>query len=643
MLLFNTAISRNETDHRMNLKVAILLRTGLVFILIATLSTIAAMEITKNLLLSLGRKYVLEMLERRKDEASEKLLTQLKYALYLAENREIVEWVKNPVNTQPVIKLLKQIKEMTGNIDTFAVSEKERILWYNGVNTDILSREDHDDAWYWDALQSKEYMFNFDYNETLKSTKLWINHPVYVGNEKYGVVGTGVDYDLINSNLTDHFGKHHDTILHDENGIIKIHINPEYIDRTNIFQLYGMDQAVYKRVMKSVKIDSKKIETIFSDNVNTVVSVAWIPLIRWYLVTSISISEYRFEVFYPFLVLQLFSLLILSAILWRILKTLVFNPLEKISLHLKSISGFSSDHPIIMLENNEFAMVAETINTMQTGLHSYAESMNDLVLLRTTELEKANAELNKKTVYIENELNIAKKIQMAMIPDHEQCLAYAGLDIGFKYQAMEALGGDLFDIIRYGKNGYGFYIIDVCGHGVPASLITAMVKVSFNTHAKWGRSSSEIMGRVNREITELLTGTETYVTACYLSINLEEMTYQYSNAGHPPMLIYKNETGALVSEDLSGLFLNVNPDTVYEMKIGSIAVGDCFHLYTDGILEAWNDCGEMYGSRRLKQCIFDNRQSSAQESVEHLFQDVQSFVASEKQEDDQAVLFVKIL
>lgn len=508
--------------------------------------------------------------------------------------------------------------------------------------SEVISKSDNDDNWYWEALQSKEYIFNIDYNKKLNSKKLWINYPVYKGTDYYGVVGTGVNYDLINLNLTDQTGKHHDSILHDEHGIVKVHKNPMYIDRTNIASIYGIEQSTYMRLMKTVKTDNKRIEIVFSKKNNSVVSIAWIPLIRWYLVTSISIDEYRLNVFYPFLLLQMVSLLFITGFVWRILVKQVFQPINKISVHLKRISNLDYSQEIIVEEGNELGMVAETINTMQTGLKSYSESMRELVLLRTDELERANKELQTKEIYIDNELQIAKKIQMAMIPNLERCLTYSGLDIGFKYQAMEELGGDLFDIIRYGRNGYGFFIIDVCGHGVPASLITAMVKVSFNTHAKWGISASEIMKRVNREITQMLIGTETYITACYLSVNLEDMKYEYSNAGHPSMLMYKKNNNEVIIEELGGAFINIRSTTEYEMKTGNFVRGDCFYLYTDGIIEAWNNKEEMYGVNRLKRIILENKDLLAQDAVEHVFEDVKKFSGLEKQEDDQALVFIKI-
>jgi len=628
-----------------SLKVTIVVRIAILFILVALASAIVAMEITKDLLVSMGKKYVLEMLERRKKEVSTQLVTQLRYAQYLAGHEAVIEWLQNPEGRSKAMDVLREIRRIARDIDVFAVSERERLLWVNGELLSRIQKEDEDDSWYWETLRSREYEFNFDHNRKLNSTKLWVNYPVYKGTNYYGVVGTGVQYEQIIQDLTDPSGTQHDALLHDEEGMIKIHKNKKMINATNVVQLYGFKGNEYRKAMKRVRSDSHTIEIFLfmhEDREESVAAVAWLPLVRWYLVTSIPIGEYRFSVITPFLTVQLISLILILLSLWTILQKNVFGPLLKICGHLDRIGKLSYIEEIPALEKNEFGKVVESINAMQTGLKSYSENMKELVQLRTVELENAYNALQYKDDYIKHELAIARKIQMALVPARDKCMRYDSLDIGFRYQAMEDLGGDLFDIIRFGRNGFGFFMIDVCGHGVPASLITAMVKVSFNTHAKWGIDASEVMEQVNREITQLLEGMETYVTACYLSINLEKRTYQYVNAGHPSMMVYKKEYDQLMLAEMKGLFINIKKDVKYEMLSGRISAGDAFYMYTDGIIEAWNHEEEMYGLNRMMGLISKNISKDSQETVDLLFEDVVRFTNNALQNDDQAVLFVKI-
>jgi sigma-B regulation protein RsbU (phosphoserine phosphatase) len=150
------------------------------------------------------------------------------------------------------------------------------------------------------------------------------------------------------------------------------------------------------------------------------------------------------------------------------------------------------------------------------------------------------------------------------------------------------------------------------------------------------------MARVNAEMTELLFGMETYITACYLSFNFEDNTYQYVNAGHPPLLIKKHNEHVFRKFTLKGYFINVKSDSVYEMLRGTLDEGDQFFMYTDGVIEARKNANEMYGYERMQAILDKGATLSAQETVDLLFEDVVEYTADGVQEDDQAMLFVKI-
>ena len=141
------------------------------------------------------------------------------------------------------------------------------------------------------------------------------------------------------------------------------------------------------------------------------------------------------------------------------------------------------------------------------------------------------------------ELAMAKCIQQRLLPLAEELPQRPEIACAGYYASMSNVGGDLYDIIRIGRNAYGVLIADVSGHGIPAALITALVKISFRSKIRWGVSTAEVCRQVNEELYPLLSDLDYFVTAYFLIIDLEQGRMEYTNCGHHPALLLR------VSED----------------------------------------------------------------------------------------------
>jgi sigma-B regulation protein RsbU (phosphoserine phosphatase) len=217
------------------------------------------------------------------------------------------------------------------------------------------------------------------------------------------------------------------------------------------------------------------------------------------------------------------------------------------------------------------------------------------------------------------------------------------MKFGARYSAMENLGGDLYDIIRIGRNSYGFVMADVSGHGVPAALITTMAKVSFHSHAKWGMSTSEILDNINAEMFRFIGDLEYYLTAFFCILNLETGELHYTNAGHHAGIVYRKKTGAMESLDTKGYFIGSFEDGNYETGSTVLQPGDRILLFTDGIIEARNEEGEFFEYNRLRNYIKTNHSLPPKDFVAGLADNLQSFCGKAPQTDDQAILQVEFV
>lgn len=278
-------------------------------------------------------------------------------------------------------------------------------------------------------------------------------------------------------------------------------------------------------------------------------------------------------------------------------------------------------------------------------LEDYNKNLEHKVAERTKELNKLNKTLEAKNQEMLKELKMAQRIQLGIIPDENAFPKREELNFGSKYLSMEAVGGDIYDVIRIGRNGFGFLMADVSGHGVPAALITSMVKVSFNSHSDWGVLPSEVCYKVNNEMMAFIGDLDYYLSAYYGIINLETGEFQYTNAGHHPVILSNPDTEELVKLDSDGCLIGALylDEHNYETKSIKLKKNDRILFFTDGINEARNADGDFYGYDRLEEFVVKNRKLSPKDFVESLISDVEKFCGTRPPDDDRAVLCIEVL
>ncbi|MDP3176563.1 MAG: SpoIIE family protein phosphatase, partial [Spirochaetaceae bacterium] len=151
-----------------------------------------------------------------------------------------------------------------------------------------------------------------------------------------------------------------------------------------------------------------------------------------------------------------------------------------------------------------------------------------------TRLTAAQSEIRKIDELRASEARMAIRMHRRLIPNLEAFSARPEIGFGSAYIPSENTGGDIFDVVRAGKNGYALLVADVSGRGVNAALAAAMVKNAFKSRAAWNADVAAISAAVNQELMPVLYGTEHFVTAFYAMIDLENGVFRYVNAGHPP-------------------------------------------------------------------------------------------------------------
>ncbi len=272
----------------------------------------------------------------------------------------------------------------------------------------------------------------------------------------------------------------------------------------------------------------------------------------------------------------------------------------------------------LSLTNNE---LTKTLNTLQ---------------VRTAELAEKNQHLNAAGERVREELQLARSMQLALLPQDFPNEADWSVCAGM-FPALE-LGGDFYDCFALHDGRYGIVIADVSGKGVAAAFFMAVSRTVLLDQAMAGGEPSEVLTCANELLCER-NPMELFVTACYGIYNPQNGHFNYASAGHHPSLLRdisgKVETLPSSCDIALGLFPGMN----YADHSISLANGDALLLYTDGVTEAFSVRGKVYGDARL-HAWFSLTQSEDDPSalVSGLVHDVAEFVEGAEASDDLTCL-----
>jgi sigma-B regulation protein RsbU (phosphoserine phosphatase) len=183
------------------------------------------------------------------------------------------------------------------------------------------------------------------------------------------------------------------------------------------------------------------------------------------------------------------------------------------------------------------------------------------------------------------------------------------------------------------------------GHGVRAGLLTALIRGVVEELDERASDPAQVIGEINRGLMPIVEQTRepVFATAAFAVIDTESGTLSYSNAGHPWPLVRRGSAGsvdALVSPDpepAAGLVKNF----AYTSSTTSFDPGDCLLLYTDGLFEAGNADGEMFGVARLRQSVGRDFSAPGGEMIDRLIAEIRSFTGRSEFEDDICAIAVE--
>jgi serine phosphatase RsbU (regulator of sigma subunit)/predicted ester cyclase len=239
---------------------------------------------------------------------------------------------------------------------------------------------------------------------------------------------------------------------------------------------------------------------------------------------------------------------------------------------------------------------------------------------------------------IEQELRVARRIQHASLP--EEVPQLEGWQISPLYRPAREVGGDFYDFHPLSEGRLGLVVGDATGKGVPAALVMSTTCGMLQLAAQGLDSSSpgEVLVRVNEALLARIP-TNMFVTCFYAILDPNSGTLRYANAGHDPPHVRRSDDNA---EELRarGMPLGLMPGMEYEEEVASLREGESVLFYSDGLVEAHDPEGQMFGFPRLRALVAKHGEERS--LGEYLLEELYSFVGEGwKQEDDITLLTLR--
>ena len=254
-------------------------------------------------------------------------------------------------------------------------------------------------------------------------------------------------------------------------------------------------------------------------------------------------------------------------------------------------------------------------------------------------LIKSNAENQR----MENELEVAQTIQMAMLPKVFPPFAdRLDLNVYGRVPPAKEVGGDLYDFyVRHDK--LFFCIGDVSGKGVPASLVMATTRSLFRSVTAHQENAAKIVEEVNLSITEA-NDQNMFITLFVGVLDLKSGKLEYCNAGHNAPVVIRQKDGKAKLEMLDvlpNLPVGIMADFVFQSQETQMAYDDQLFLYTDGLTEAENKQKELYGETRMMAALNFYCGLQPRKIVDKMQAEVAGFVGDAEQSDDLTMLAIR--
>ena len=309
--------------------------------------------------------------------------------------------------------------------------------------------------------------------------------------------------------------------------------------------------------------------------------------------------------------------LIIGIFLTMLLARNLSIPFKEIVQTLRGVRNGRFDKKVRVTTNDEIGYTGDVINEMTEGL--------------------------KERERLQQSLDIAMEVQQNLLPGQDPEIE--GLDIAGTSIYCEETGGDYYDYLMTAENGQKKICVvvgDVADHGIPSALLMTTARAFLRQRTSRSGELDQVVSDVNQQLCRDVEDSGRFMTLFICEIDRSNQIIHWVNAGHDPAMIYDRESGRF--EELTGnaLPLGVSETAAYQKSDKALIPGQIIMIGTDGIWEAQNQQGDMFGKERFKNIIRENAGQPAKDIIQTVIKTVDRFCHPLGKTDDVTLVVAKI-
>ncbi len=292
-------------------------------------------------------------------------------------------------------------------------------------------------------------------------------------------------------------------------------------------------------------------------------------------------------------------------------------PFTEIIQTLQGVRNGLFDKKVQVTTNDEIGYTGDVINEMTEGL--------------------------KERARMQQSLTFAMEVQQNLLPRNAPRIE--GLDISGTSLYCEETGGDYFDYLMTAEDGQKKICVvvgDVADHGIPSALLMATARAFLRQRTSRSGELDQVIADVNRQIARDVEDSGRFMTLFICEIDRRKQVIDWVNAGHDPAMIYDSQNGEFHELEGTGLPLGVSEKTGYQKFARAIRPGQMIMIGTDGIWEAQNRQGEMFGKERFKDVIRRHADQPAEKIIQTVMAQLDNFRYPLETTDDVTLVVAKI-
>jgi len=417
-------------------------------------------------------------------------------------------------------------------------------------------------------------------------------------------------------------------IVQDLQGRILDHTRPERIGQTHtsddIQTVISSTRPLIRRQIKTLKLEPGKpeipvIEVTYPISNRRGVIVATVKIILDVRRTfeQIHAEYWRFSrrVFSGF---ALAAVLLILGTLFSLRRRIITPVLSVAEASTRIAAGDLETH-LVPKGRDEISILVQSFNQMVEGL--------------------------KQRDQMRQSLEIAMEVQQNLLPKDDP--VFEGLDIAGKSIYCDETGGDYYDYFEFDEGGtekIGIVLGDVSGHGISSALLMASARAFLHQRSALPGSISQVISDINRQLARDVVNSGSFMSMFYMIIDKANRSLKWVRAGHDPAIFYDPDTDTISELKGAGMALGVDENCQYGENVKqNLANGQIIVLGTDGIWEARNPKGEMFGKEHIYTIIREKANLDAKSMLNTIVESLSKFKENCNIEDDITLVVIKIL